>query len=164
MRRLFPRVWNELTDEQHRNSRRGYLVHDREGGGIAGCVVVQVHESLAGPQLWVRRLEVRSDLRAESDAIERELMTAPKHLATKHRWPLLTIVTPERTDFLRTLGFVAWRIHRSVAVPPCTPPAAGRPAHPVLETTTDTSTPPRICDCWAMLWQPAEPAEQDDPQ
>lgn len=155
VRRLFPECWNALTDEQHRTSRRGYLVHHYDPNHVVAVVVVEFHATPGGRRLWVHRLQVRSDWVADSNEIEKLLVSTLQTLATCYEIPLLTLVTAERTDFLRTLGFIAWRFHRGLSVPTFNPPAE-RAAQPSGESEINTTCPPRVVDGWAMLWQPPE--------
>ena len=155
VRRLFPECWNALTDEQHRQSRRGYLVHHCDANDVVAVVVVKFHSTPGGRRLWVHRLQVRADCVADSDEIERVLLVTLQHLATCYEIPLLTLVTPERTDFLRTMGFIAWRFYRGLPVPQFGPPPE-QPAQPSGHSEINTTCPPRVVEGWAMLWQPPE--------
>lgn len=154
LRALFPRSWNSLTDEQHRQQRRAYVLHLGDVGNMVGVVVVQFHHETSGLRLWIHRLEIREDHLADSERLEISLLEPVKKLADAFEAPVFTLVTPERTDLLRGQGFVAWRLHRSVSVPACTPPLPGMPPLPVGDPTTHTSAPPRITDCWAMVRHP----------
>jgi hypothetical protein len=164
VRQQFPVCWNLLTDEQHRLRRRGYLLRDTDDGRLAGVVVVQFDDSPGGCRIWLTKLEVARHQRADADQIETLLLQGLQAEVAKWGVPLLVLSIPEYTDFLRSLGFVAWRLHRAVAVPathvPPEPDQLGR-ADPA-ETTTETTAPPRISDCWAMLWMPPEPELQDN--
>lgn len=161
VRQQFPVCWNLLTDEQHRLRRRGYLLREPDDflGRLAGVVVVQFEDSAGGCRIWLTKLEVARHQRDHAEQIETLLLQGLQAEVAKWGVPLLVLSIPEYTDFLRSLGFVAWRLHRAVAVPathvPPEPDQLGR-ADPA-ETTTETTAPPRISDCWAMLWMPPEP-------
>jgi len=154
VRRLFPECWNSLTDEQHCKHRRGYLVHD-ESNNVVGVVVVQFHYKPGDTRLWIHRMQVRCDWVADVNEIERVLVDKLQHLANAYKIPLLTLVPSERTDFLRTLGFIAWRFYRGLSVPQFGPPPE-QPAQPSNHSEINTTSPPRVADGWAMLWQPPE--------
>lgn len=166
VRQQFPVCWNLLTDEQHRLRRRGYLLREPDDflGRLAGVVVVQFDDSPGGCRIWLTKLEMARHQRDHAEQIEMLLLQGLQAEVAKWGVPLLVLSIPEYTDFLRSLGFVAWRLHRAVAVPathvPPEPDQLGR-ADPA-ETTTETTAPPRISDCWAMLWMPPEPDLSED--
>lgn len=164
VRAKFPGCWNLLTDEQHRLQRRGYVLRDAHDHRLAAAVVVQFHDSPGGCQVWVNKLSVAAHLQPLLDTVESVLLRQLQTEISHWQVPLLVLALPERTDFLRTLGFVAWRIHRSLVVPMTVRPPASGPVSPATpnETTTETTAPPRLSDCWAMLWMPPEPELQDN--
>ena len=156
VRRLFPECWNSLTDEQHCKHRRGYLVHHYDANNVVGVVVVQFHYKPGDTRLWIHRMQVRCDWVADVNEIERVLVDKLQHLANAYKIPLLTLVPSERTDFLRTMGFIAWRFYRGLSVPQFGPPPE-QPAQPSNHSEINTTCPPRVADGWSMLWLPPEP-------
>lgn len=163
VRQQFPTCWNLLTDEQHRTQRRGYVLRDRYDDRLAGAVVVQFHTGRGGVRVWVNQVRVAAHLSGLIDLVERCLIGALQAAVAAWEAPLLMLCLPERTDFLRTLGFSAWQIHRQLAVPTVTHAGGRLPADsPATSSapdpaTTETTSPPRRTDCWAMIWIPPEP-------
>jgi len=166
VRQQFPTCWNLLTDEQLRTQRRGYFLRDKYDDRLAGAVVVQFHQAPGGLRIWINQIRVADHLWTLSDPVERCLIGVLQEHVTAWEAPLLTLVVPERIDFLRTLGFLAWRIHRNLAVPAVPRPIGSELAHPVPApadpTTTETTTPPRLTDCWAMIWAPPEREQAEE--
>lgn len=164
LRQQFPVLWNLLTDEQHRLQRRGYALRNTDDPRLAAAVVVQFHDSPGGCRIWLTKLTVARHQQHAVEEVETLVLRGLQAEVSKWGVPLLVLSIPEYTDFLRGLGFVAWRLHRAVAVPAThVPPAPDQidRADPG-ETSTETTAPPRISDCWAMLWMPPEPKASDD--
>lgn len=167
VRQQFPSCWNLLNDEQHRTQRRGYVLRDMLDDRLAGAVVVQFHQAPGGLRIWVNQIRVAEHLSGLVDLVERCLIGVLQENVTAWEAPLLMLVVPERTDFLRRLGFVAWQIHRALPVPAVSRPVGSEPAFPAQPTnpdsaTTETTTPPRLTDCWAMIWIPQELETAED--
>lgn len=164
LRQQFPVLWNLLTDEQHRLQRRAYGLWNTDDCRLAAAVVVQFHDSPGGCRIWLTKLSVARHQQHAVEEVETLVLRGLQAEVSKWQVPLLVLSIPEYTDFLRGLGFVAWRLHRAVSVPATHLPPQPGPINPPTpnDTTTETSAPPRISDCWAMLWMPPEPEASDD--